>query len=196
MSQKFFISRSAEGGWNPEGYRKWLMEQFPVTFELEEFEEASSEVYDIENKAIAKVEAAFEHKLAHEAEMIRQAQKEHADTPQPMQPEEILKEVVRNILIRTLDKLWQGHLLNIDHLRTEVHLRVVGQKDPLLEFKHEAFALFNELTFKMKEEIAHALFKFQMVMPARPEPKPEKRTRLDFRTSLSELPELTTHQES
>ncbi len=63
-----------------------------------------------------------------------------------MNPEEVLREVIRSLLIRNIDRLWQEHLLNIDHLRTEVHLRSVGQKDPLLEFKHEAFALFDSLT--------------------------------------------------
>ena len=58
----------------------------------------------------------------------------------------------------------------IDHLRTEVHLRSVGQKDPLLEFKHEAFALFDSFSLKIKIEIAHALFKFEMMAPPRQTP--------------------------
>ena len=56
-------------------------------------------------------------------------------------------------------------MLHIDHLRSEVHLRAVGQKDRLMEFKHEAFALFDRLSLEIKQEIAHALFKFTMVMP-------------------------------
>ncbi len=69
------------------------------------------------------------------------------------------------MLIRIIDRLWQEHLLHIDHLRSEVHLRAVGQKDPLTEFKHEAFALFDRLSLEIKQEIAHALFKFEMVVP-------------------------------
>jgi preprotein translocase subunit SecA len=49
-----------------------------------------------------------------------------------------------------------------------VHLRAVGQKDPLLEFKHEAFSLFSHLSVRIKQEIAHALFKFEMRMPEMP----------------------------
>ena len=82
-----------------------------------------------------------------------------------MKPEEILREVVRSVLVRGVDKLWQEHLQRIDYLRTEVSIRSVGQKDPLLEFKHEAFILFDELTLKIKEEIAHSLFKFEMRPP-------------------------------
>src|SRR5690606_24272740 len=77
----------------------------------------------------------------------------------------VLNEVVRSILLRNIDKLWQDHLLSIDHLRTEVNMRVVGQKDPLLEFKHEAFALFDTFSSDLKLQIGHALFKFEMMPP-------------------------------
>jgi preprotein translocase subunit SecA len=46
-----------------------------------------------------------------------------------------------------------------------VNLRVVGQKDPLLEFKQEAFVLFDKFSMHLKTEIAHALFKFEMIPP-------------------------------
>ncbi len=110
-----------------------------------------------------------------------------------MHPEQILREVVRNLLIRNVDRLWQEHLLHIDHLRTEVHIRSVGQKDPLLEFKHEAFALFDSLTLRMKQEIAHALFKFEMLTPEVPDQhKPARLRPAAHRplVDLSLMPEL------
>jgi preprotein translocase subunit SecA len=199
MGQKFFASKSVEGGWNPEGYRQWLMTHFPVTFEATEFDDDYLQLVDIENKAIEKVVTAFNHKLTHEAEVIRKVQEMAPDQARRMDPEEILREVTRNLLVRNIDQLWQEHLLHIDHLRTEVHLRVVGQKDPLLEFKHEAFTLFDALTARMKTEIAHALFKFQMVVPDLDPPKEvvKKETDkiLDFRTNLSLMPELEFTQE-
>lgn len=199
MSQKFFANRSAEGGWSPEGYRQWLMTHFPVTFEMKEFDDDYLQAADIEAKAVEKVLIAFKHKLAHEAEVIRQVQESAPEHARQMAPEAILREVTRNLLIRSIDQLWQEHLLHIDHLRTEVHLRVVGQKDPLLEFKHEAFTLFDTLTMKMKTEIAHALFKFQMIVPDVDPPKETVRKKieqkLDFRTNLSLMPELEFTQE-
>jgi preprotein translocase subunit SecA len=200
MSQKFFVNRSVEGGWNPEGYRQWLIAHFPVTFEKKEFDDDYLQVADIENKAVEKVLTAFKHKLVHEAEIIHKVQEISSENGQQMAPEAILREVMRNLLIRNIDRLWQEHLLHIDHLRTEVHLRVVGQKDPLLEFKHEAFTLFDALTMKMKTEIAHALFKFQMVVPeTEPPPKETLRKKLekklDFRTNLALMQELEFTQE-
>ena len=201
MSQKFFISRTVEKGWNPEGYRQWLMMQFPVTFEREEFDNDYLQAEGIEDKAIVKVITAFEHKLIHTAEIIEKIQMEMPEHMSKMKPEEMLREIVRNILIRAVDRLWQEHLLRIDHLRAEMHLRSVGQKDPLVEFKHEAFALFDTLTLEMNTEIAHALFKFQMVIPGnKPLPpttrKESGKHKLDFRTSLASIPQLGTMQGS
>ena len=114
--------------------------------------------------------------------------------PNPVEPEKIIREIVRSILIRNIDRLWQDHLLNIDHLRTEVGLQTVGQKDPLLEFKHEAFALFEAFSINLRIEIAHALFKFTMILSPPEEESKElkkkiKRAKLTKDKSL--LPELT-----
>ena len=202
MAQTYFISRSTEGGWNPEGYRQWLMLHFPVTFEAQEFDNDYLQISDIENAAIGKVVTSFQHKITHENEIIEQVQRGAPAHAKPLDAQEILIEVVRSVLIRSIDRLWQEHLLGIDHLRTEVHLRVVGQKDPLLEFKHEAFVLFDTFSAKLKTEIAHALFKFKMMMPEETPPTDDKpreilsKNQIDFRTNLSLMPELEVTQES
>jgi preprotein translocase subunit SecA len=195
MGEQFFSSRSKEGGWNPEGYRQWLVSHFPLTFEAGEFEGDYLSLEEIERLSTHKVLTAFEHKMAHEAEKIAQTHALFAGkSPSRMDPQEILTEVLRSLLVRNVDRLWQEHLLHIDHLRTEVMLRSVGQKDPLLEFKHEAFALFDALTLKMKQEIAHALFKFSMVVPEAPTAPPAAAPRLMTRhrplIDLSLMPDL------
>ncbi len=67
-------------------------------------------------------------------------------------------------MIRHCDKLWQEHLLTMDHLRSDVNLRTVGQRDPLMEFKQEAFVMFEEFSRTVREEIAHALFSFEITI--------------------------------
>lgn len=193
MSHQFFSSRNTEGGWNPEGYREWLLNHFPLTFDAKEFDDDYIKIEDIEQLASRKVLTAFEHKLAHEAGKIAKAQSQFASAPNGnMSPEEILCEVIRSLLIRNIDRIWQEHLLNIDHLRTEVHIRSVGQKDPLLEFKHEAFTLFDSLSLRIKQEIAHALFKFEMVLPEAPELPSQPRIQPRHRPliDLSLMPEF------
>ncbi|MFI5334715.1 MAG: preprotein translocase subunit SecA, partial [Chlamydiales bacterium] len=190
MCERFFQNKSNPNGWNPEGFREWLITNFPITFEREEFDNDYMRLEDIELKAKEKIVSAFLNKLAHDSEKLAQAQIILSPQTAAMSPDEILKEVVRNILIRNIDQFWQEHLLHIDHLRTEVSLRAIGQKDPLTEFKHEAFSLFESLSFKIKLEIAHALFKFSMVIPtASPdqESRGPKLRRAPHRTDLSLL---------
>ncbi|PWU13573.1 MAG: preprotein translocase subunit SecA [Chlamydiae bacterium] len=164
MCHRFFSSRNTEGGWNPEGYTQWLHTHFPLTFDPKEFDNDYLQLEDIEQLATKKILEAFEQKIEHESQKIQQTQSLFVSADLDS-AEKVLCQVVRGLLIRIIDRLWQEHLLHIDHLRSEVHLRAVGQKDPLMEFKHEAFALFDRLSLEIKQEIAHALFKFTMVIP-------------------------------
>ena len=159
---EFFTSRTQEGGWNPQGYTEWLMAHFPVTFDESVFDDDYLTIEEIEKKASNQITDAFKAKIDHEAHTIRAIQ-ERAGKEQNAEP--VLHEVVRNLLLRNIDKLWQDHLLSIDHLRTEVNMRALGQKDPLLEFKHEAFILFDAFSSDLKLHIGHALFKFEMLPP-------------------------------
>ncbi len=167
MTNKYLVNRSIEGGWNPEALRTWLMRHFPVTVEPSLFDNDYIEQNEVSKKAIDIVHQTLEQKLDHQRETIQQLQNMMQGAPQNMniQPESILQEVIRSILIRCIDKAWQEHLLHIDHLRTEVSLRSVGQKDPLTEFKHEAFRLFDNFTLRLQTDICHGLFKFEMVVP-------------------------------
>ena len=170
ISQNFFVSREREDGWNPTGFRNWLMEHFPITFDPKEFDDDYLDREQIEERALQKVLFDLKQKLHHEAESIQKAQKE-AKQLQPLDAHKVINEIVRSILVRHVDRLWQDHLLNIDHLRTEVSMRSVGQKDPLLEFKHEAFALFETFSVNLRLETAHALFKFTTLFTP---PEPQK----------------------
>ncbi|GAB4192254.1 MAG: preprotein translocase subunit SecA [Simkaniaceae bacterium] len=158
----YFISRSEENGWKAEAFRNYLMTEFPVTFEEHAFDSDYLTIEDIEKQACEKIISAFHHKLDHEVKMIAAIQ--HASKKE-IDPLPVIQDVIRSILIRHIDKNWQEHLLAIDHLRTEVNLRVIAQKDPILEFKHEAFALFDQFSKYLRTEIAHVLFKFAMIPP-------------------------------
>jgi preprotein translocase subunit SecA len=196
MGQKFLVSRTTEGGWNPAGYRQWLMTHFPVSFEEADFDSDYIDGAAIEKIACEKVVAALRLKLEFQKAVILRVQSRAPEGQELPAPELILNEVLRSILVRNIDRIWQDHLLNIDHLRTEVSLRAVGQKDPLLEFKHEAFALFDSLSVRIKMEIAHALFKFEMIppQPAQPPAEPIEHA-LRRKIELSRIPEQTLTDE-
>lgn len=162
LAAPFFTSRAIEGGWDSRGFARGLMTHFPITVDENAFDDDYLSIDEIEKKGAKLIINALKAKLDHEAQTIASIQEKGG---KEINAFPVLYQVVRSILLRNIDKLWQEHLLSIDHLRTEVNMRVVGQKDPLLEFKHEAFALFDAFSSDLKLAIAHGLFKFQMMPP-------------------------------
>jgi len=67
------------------------------------------------------------------------------------------RNVEKSVLIQILDQLWKEHLLNLDHLRQGINLRAFGQRDPLNEYKTEAFALFEILLNHLRESVTQTL---------------------------------------
>ena len=185
-AEQFFKSRSEEGGWDPEGYRQWMVRHFPVTFEEGFFDQDLMEPEELARQASEKIIAAFKEKLDRENAKFPlppDATEEQRKRPRPA------NEAVRNLMTRKIDKLWQEHLLVMDHLRSDVNLRTVGQRDPLTEFKHEAFILFDEFSRTLRTEIAQDLFRFEMV--ARQMPTIEQLLSiLHMETNRSFMPEL------
>lgn len=70
--------------------------------------------------------------------------------------------VVQFILLQTIDSLWKEHLENIDHLKEGINLRGYAQKDPLIEYKKEAFSLFERVNQQIANECIEKLFKIQI----------------------------------
>lgn len=185
-AEQFFQNRNAEGGWDPEGYRQWLMQHFPITFEEGYFDQDLLEAPELEKMASEKVVQAFKEKLAREEEKIpADARKRMAQSP--------LDNAIRHMMTRKIDQLWQEHLLRMDHLRAEVGLRSVGARDPLTEFKHEGFALFHEFSQTLRVDIAQDLFKFEL----RTQPNPSLQqllSTLQMETTRSFLEDMEAKQ--
>ncbi len=79
---------------------------------------------------------------------------------------QMLRWLERHILLDIVDAQWKDHLLTLDHLKEGIGLRGYGQKDPLVEFKKEAFLLFEDMMDRIDTEAVRFLF---LVQPARPE---------------------------
>ncbi len=151
--------------------RQALMTQFPVHFDAEFFNEAGITVEQLEQKIVERVISAFHSKLLLQKTLISAYRPDLVDQAKL---DAILQEVLRNLMTRRTDHLWQEHLLHIDHLRSDVHMRTVGQKDPLLEFKHESFNLFQTFSERLKLEITRDIFRFEMVPQPAPVPSVSK----------------------
>jgi preprotein translocase subunit SecA len=94
-----------------------------------------------------------------------------------------LKSVERYTILSAIDKMWQEHLYNMDGLRNSIGLRAYGQRDPLIEYKAEAFKIFEELMVNIKTEICHNIFRSASSLMA-------------FENFLRKVPQRTEHQAS
>ena len=68
----------------------------------------------------------------------------------------------KSLLLQVLDQVWKEHLLALDHLRQGIGLRAYGQRDPLNEYKSEAFALFNAMLDELKERVTMMLARVEI----------------------------------
>src|SRR6202049_1585208 len=80
--------------------------------------------------------------------------------------EPMMRWLERRIILDIVDTQWKDHLLTLDHLKEGIGLRGYGQKDPLVEFKKEAFTLFEDMMGRIDTETVRYLF---LVQPAKPE---------------------------
>ncbi len=79
--------------------------------------------------------------------------------------EKTMREVEKYAYLGSIDHLWMDHIDHIDDLREGVTLRAYGQRDPLVEFKNEAYNMFEALIDKVDEELSHRIFRIGVVMP-------------------------------
>ncbi|MGE3973668.1 MAG: preprotein translocase subunit SecA [Bdellovibrionales bacterium] len=75
----------------------------------------------------------------------------------------LVTEVQKRILLQTIDTLWKEHLLRMDHLKEGINLRAYAQKDPLIEYKKEAFNAFAEVDHLIKAQAVEMFLKIQIV---------------------------------
>jgi preprotein translocase subunit SecA len=79
-------------------------------------------------------------------------------------PVEVLRRVERDIMLQIVDSQWKDHLYSLDHLKEGIGLRGYGQKDPLVEYKKESFALFTAMKDRIEEEIVRYLWRLTPVV--------------------------------
>jgi preprotein translocase subunit SecA len=94
---------------------------------------------------------------------------------------EALRAIERYTILSAIDKLWQEHLYHMDSLRNSIGLRAYGQRDPLIEYKAEAFKMFGDLMVNIKSEICHNIFRSASSLMA-------------FDQFLRNMPQRTEHQ--
>jgi preprotein translocase subunit SecA len=85
------------------------------------------------------------------------------ETKEGLIPTDILRRVERDIMLQIVDAQWKDHLYSLDHLKEGIGLRGYGQRDPLVEYKKESFALFQAMKDRIEEEIVRYLWRLTPV---------------------------------
>ena len=124
--------------WDIDALLRWVNHAFPLGLRRNQIEQKTAD--EIRQVILDKVQKAYQAKAANE-------------NP------DALKAIERLIVLNALDRLWQEHLYNMDQLRNGIGLRAYGQRDPLVEYKAEAFSMFEEMMDNVKSEIAGNVFR-------------------------------------
>ena len=116
-------------------------------------------IYD---KIMEKAKIAYQE---HEREIVAfyndviSKYEENASVQEPFTEQNVMRNIEKDVLLRVIDSKWIDHLHNIDMLRDGIGLRAYGQKDPLIEYKKEAYDLFNKMMFEIQGETVKHLFR-------------------------------------
>jgi len=78
---------------------------------------------------------------------------------------QVMRQIERAVLLQTLDNLWREHLVTLEHLRQVIGLRGYGQRDPLNEYKNEAFTLFEHMLARLREAVTGQLMHVELARP-------------------------------
>ncbi len=125
---------------NPDGLLQWVNTTFPLALSRATASLDSRSLEDNSQFIIEKIKTAYGQKVLHEES-------------------EAVTGLERYILLNAIDRLWQEHLYAMDGLREGIYLRSYGQKDPLVEYKAEAYDMFSQLMGSIKSEVLSNLFR-------------------------------------
>lgn len=96
---------------------------------------------------------------------------------------DVMRRIEKVAYLRTIDQLWIDYIDHIDGLREGVMLRAYGQRDPLVEFKNEAYSMFENLLDRIDDTLAKRIFRVQVIPSSSAIPLDQARTNVDTRDS-------------
>jgi preprotein translocase subunit SecA len=139
-------------------------EEHPEKWNLAQFSGEVLGQFGLDLKAVGLDPLTLNHDQLSDAlvEKVRQRYEEKEALFGPA----MMRWLERRIILDIVDTQWKDHLLSLDHLKEGIGLRGYGQKDPLVEFKKEAFTLFEEMMDRIDSETIRYLF---LIQPAKPE---------------------------
>ncbi len=145
--------------WDLEGMNTALSQQFGLHIDFGDPGQLNAQgMTDLVSKAVKE---------------IYDKQKQHLD--------QFFDQVATMVMLQTIDQKWKEHLEYIDKLKEGINLRAYAQKDPLIEYKKEAFAAFQSVSLAIKSEVVEKFLKIQIVAPEKAEALSQRRQLDDSR---------------
>src|SRR5713101_3930421 len=135
-------------------------EQHPNQWNVTQFAAEVLNQYGIDVKVAGIDAGKMSHNELAEA-AVEAVTKRYAEKEKQFSSE-LMRWLERRIILDVVDSQWKDHLLSLDHLKEGIGLRGYGQKDPLVEFKKEAFVLFEDMMARIDNETIRYLFHIQM----------------------------------
>ena len=122
--------------------------------------------------------------------LIKAADEAYADRVEKNTPD-VMRYIEKQVVLQMLDHLWREHIVNLDHLRSVVGFRGYAQRDPLQEYKAEAFELFQALLANLRDAVTMQMSRVELVRdpPPAPTPPPMEGHHLDATTGEDDFAE-------
>jgi preprotein translocase subunit SecA len=178
--EEFTAAATDSHEWNIRGLADWVNLTFPLGMPEEEIMKAAAAGKEepLPGSTFEGLSAAQFSVCNFISKGIRDAYELKISFENP----DALRAIERYTILSAIDQLWQEHLYGMDSLRNSIGLRAYGQRDPLIEYKAEAFKIFGELMVNIKSEICHNIFRSASSM-------------LAFDQFLRNMPRKTIHEE-
>ncbi len=116
--------------------------------------------------------------------LLRKAYEIYGERESKYSPE-VIRKMEKIVMLNVIDNMWRGHLMEMDYLKEGIGLRAIGQRDPLVEFKNEAFSLFKELIEEIKFDTVRLLYNVRIV--AKEEQQDEERQRTERKLEITNV---------
>src|SRR5713101_2616295 len=150
-------------------------EQHPDQWNTTQFLAESNAQFGIDMKGAGADPGTLSHDQL--AEAAAEAVKKRYEEKEKQFGADLMRWLERRIILDVVDSQWKDHLLSLDHLKEGIGLRGYAQKDPIVEFKKEAFTLFEDMMARIDNETIRYLFHIQMQQGEQPpgarQPRPE-----------------------
>jgi preprotein translocase subunit SecA len=177
--EQFTNDEDDQHEWNIRGLADWVNLNFPLGMPEEEIGKAAKS--GVESPVAGSIYDGLTPAQFAACNFISDSVRKAYELKISFENPEALKEVERYTILTAIDELWQEHLYEMDSLRTSIGLRAHGQRDPLIEYKAEAFKIFEELMVNIKTRICHNIFRSASSLMA-------------FENFLRNAPQKTTHE--